>query len=61
MPGSRVMESLMRWKAGKRKTDVQLPQEGSRDPRLPPEPDAIDRQLTELDKRRRILGRLAQP
>lgn len=57
---SRVMDILRRWKSPLRKTDRALPLEGPRDPRLPPEPDAMDAQVEEQMKRRAILKKLAQ-
>ena len=55
---SRLIDTLKRWKYPPRRTDIALPAEGVRDPRLPAAPDPIDEQLKEALMRRRVLSRL---
>lgn len=56
MPRGRILDYLMKKKAGKRTTDVSLPNEAGRDPRLPtPE----DEQVNALTLRNRMFKELA--
>ena len=52
----RILDYLMRLKAGKRTTDIALPNEsGRRDPRLP---STEEDQINQLSARNQILARL---
>ena len=53
---NRIIDYLMRKKAGKRTTDIQLPNEAGRDPRLP---NAEDEQVQSLTYRNRMFKDLA--
>ena len=55
---NRMMDTLRRWKYPPRRSDRVLLPERPRDPRLPAEPDDIERQVADRVRRQAILKRL---